>query len=51
MFVLGRAESLIANVGNLGIEREYVRDGTMVQVRCEYTDDALSPFRGSMTIN
>lgn len=33
---------LIANVGNLGVEREYVRDEDIVRVSCEYPEDALS---------
>ena len=44
-------ESLVTNVGTLGNEREYIRDGSIVQIRCEYTTDALTPFRGSGTVN
>jgi hypothetical protein len=44
-------DTLIARVGNLGTGREYVQDGTMVQVNCEYTRDALSPFLGSTAVN
>jgi hypothetical protein len=44
-------DTLTARVGNLGTDREYVQDGTMVQMNCEYTRDALSSFLGSNPVN
>lgn len=44
-------ETLTDRVGNLGNKRTYVQDGTMVQVNCEYTSDALSPLLASNPMN
>jgi hypothetical protein len=41
---------LIANVGNRGAERKYVRDEEIVRVSCEYPQDALSEVLSDSSI-